>query len=602
MGERPVDQLLLALREHDISLTRDDVQWAFDSAETNASVTQWVERYLGPETLLSKEELETFSKIERSGAVKRILASNDLSTVRPVLEDDLRNTIETLNASTAAIERQNELLAKQRESLEALKERNRENREACNRSNAQRRRKHAIESQHVALACDELAQNISSQLAVMQQQMKTSTAQLPPAVAETLRADDRLLARLERLASELDLSEGDDGGEERNRIAQLGKKAASLSAEEIRLHLDTVYLETLVENATGRQNQRQDNDASPDEAEDRAEINAIKAELNSLYQEIGSLTEISVQENYLRPIFDEIKEQNKRRRQICEDGLDYISSSLEHLITRLDAITNNTRLHHAHHAALLAIAAQAEPQIKEIPQNRITSSSPSKPQNTRDVFSRQTSSFAAAQSTPLKGHTSRFTPNFPSTPTLSFDSRMGTTFGLKTPGPEPTSTGTAAMQQLFRRLGLHISPDLPPAELAAALSTAVAERKASLRNHLFTSEMSSFTPSSSSSSQALINASDSASARTPAPAPPPSALAKHLAAADATAQILLDAVYADSKHCNYTLVDDNVKTAITKLEQDVDAVGKGMAGLDLETVLKEEQKPKERFVERWAGM
>lgn len=56
----PLDHLLFVLRERDIPLSRDDVQWAFDAPNTKEAVVEWVKEYLGADTLLSKDELELY--------------------------------------------------------------------------------------------------------------------------------------------------------------------------------------------------------------------------------------------------------------------------------------------------------------------------------------------------------------------------------------------------------------------------------------------------------------------------------------------------------------------------------------------------------------
>ena len=50
--------LLAALRDRRIPLTRDDVQWAFDSVKTHDEAVAWVQEYLQPNTLLTSEELQ----------------------------------------------------------------------------------------------------------------------------------------------------------------------------------------------------------------------------------------------------------------------------------------------------------------------------------------------------------------------------------------------------------------------------------------------------------------------------------------------------------------------------------------------------------------
>lgn len=50
--------LLHELKSHNIPLTSDDVSWAFSNTKTAIPVTDWVERYLGHDTLVSLEEAE----------------------------------------------------------------------------------------------------------------------------------------------------------------------------------------------------------------------------------------------------------------------------------------------------------------------------------------------------------------------------------------------------------------------------------------------------------------------------------------------------------------------------------------------------------------
>lgn len=50
--------LLDSISSHKIALTEDDVGWAFNAKNTQDDVTNWVQQYLGKETLLSREEAE----------------------------------------------------------------------------------------------------------------------------------------------------------------------------------------------------------------------------------------------------------------------------------------------------------------------------------------------------------------------------------------------------------------------------------------------------------------------------------------------------------------------------------------------------------------
>lgn len=56
--EQALKRLLGSLQLRDISLTEDDVGWAFEAKTTRDQVTTWVRQYLGDETFLSHEELK----------------------------------------------------------------------------------------------------------------------------------------------------------------------------------------------------------------------------------------------------------------------------------------------------------------------------------------------------------------------------------------------------------------------------------------------------------------------------------------------------------------------------------------------------------------
>ncbi len=52
------EQLLRALDTHSTVLKEEDIQWAFEGKKTQKAVIEWVQEFLGPETLLSQEEAE----------------------------------------------------------------------------------------------------------------------------------------------------------------------------------------------------------------------------------------------------------------------------------------------------------------------------------------------------------------------------------------------------------------------------------------------------------------------------------------------------------------------------------------------------------------
>ena len=56
MGNHSFDYLLEVLRDRDISYDRETLQAAFNDPESQTAIQDWIDEYLSPETLLTKEE------------------------------------------------------------------------------------------------------------------------------------------------------------------------------------------------------------------------------------------------------------------------------------------------------------------------------------------------------------------------------------------------------------------------------------------------------------------------------------------------------------------------------------------------------------------
>lgn len=136
MEQTLTDKLISILKVRDIPVKRGVIESAFED-DRNA---QWASKHLRPDTLLSKDELalyvsfvpppppppphyktslirDRYLKLENSGALQPILNNPDLGATRPILEDEFRNAIESLEASTATIQKQTETLKSQCASL-----------------------------------------------------------------------------------------------------------------------------------------------------------------------------------------------------------------------------------------------------------------------------------------------------------------------------------------------------------------------------------------------------------------------------------------------------------------------------------------------------
>lgn len=169
--ESMVDDLCMIFKDKDLAFKRDAIASALDDPTAGCENAEWVSKHLCPETLLSQEELTLFAplklvgptrtctnaenryhKLENSGVLHPILRDPDLTATRPVLEQDIRTAIQSLEASTAAIQQQRETLSLQCEVLKKqLRNRQSFDREQ-NRDVGRLRKKHDAGRQHTTIA------------------------------------------------------------------------------------------------------------------------------------------------------------------------------------------------------------------------------------------------------------------------------------------------------------------------------------------------------------------------------------------------------------------------------------------------------------------
>ena len=56
MSDQSFNYLLEVLRDHDIPVDEDSLKRAFNDPKNQTAVSAWVEEYISPETILTKEE------------------------------------------------------------------------------------------------------------------------------------------------------------------------------------------------------------------------------------------------------------------------------------------------------------------------------------------------------------------------------------------------------------------------------------------------------------------------------------------------------------------------------------------------------------------
>ncbi|KAH0608398.1 uncharacterized protein H6S33_001532 [Morchella sextelata] len=349
-------RLLRELESHQIPLTSDDVSWAFSNTKTAVPVTDWVERYLGKDTLVSLEEAEIYNHLKKTGALSKLQKQHpELHTVRPRFEDELRVETEQLARSTEMLRRQTAQLQRQGAMLRAMKAKAGAEEEGRRRMEERRRMKWAAEMENEQAAIDDLLGILREEVADFKQNTKASSVDLE-GVEKMLRSDDRVLGRLGRLADGVIVSgdEGAEGNEVVERVTVLVKKLSMLSAASLKARLDRMFLEIV--NPKNNTNSADNPDADA--------IAELKQDLESLYSEIPSVAQMAAEQEYLRPVIKEVENGKKKASEGLQVGGAYIRDVLMHLQKRNASAAERLKRDLAKARAISQIIATIEQESK----------------------------------------------------------------------------------------------------------------------------------------------------------------------------------------------------------------------------------------------
>ncbi|CEJ60870.1 hypothetical protein PMG11_09425 [Penicillium brasilianum] len=323
------DKILATLKERDLLAKRDVIESCLKDPATGEKTEDWVSKHLNPSTLLSKEELVLYNKLETSGALQSILHDPQLGSTRPVLEDDLRSAIESLEASTAAIQKQTETLSFQCETLKIQLRQQDKWEQDRNREIACLRKKHEAGRQTTTLAANDLSDELEASFRSATEKTAAQNKQVLFSLSSRLKQDDKVLDELETLISGVK-SNGTDASTVK-RASQLSAILADYNAEEIHHRLDRLYLETILSGPSK---------ASQTSTEDE-NIAALQEELESLYPEIEILAEMSTKQQFHEPILREIHNQHSQLRAASEEKLERALDVLIDMTTSKQTLTQH---------------------------------------------------------------------------------------------------------------------------------------------------------------------------------------------------------------------------------------------------------------------
>ncbi|KAI3210016.1 hypothetical protein CBS147311_1618 [Penicillium roqueforti] len=339
MEDTLTDKLISIFKDRDIPAKREVIESSFED-DRNA---QWAAKHLRPDTLLSKDELALYIKLVNSGALQPIISNPDLGATRPILEDELRNAIESLEASTATIQKQTEALKLQCASLN--KQLGLENNVELQRSRdiTRLQKKHEAGRQNTTMAAIELVGELEAEFRTATDKSGAESKRILASLSTRLKQDDKALANLETLMSNIKYR-----GNDASTVKRTNHLSAMLSgyvAEEIHYRLDRLYLETI------------HGGGSNSDATYEATNTALEEEIESLYPEIEILAEMSTRQQFHEPILRELQNEHDQLRVVSQEKLERALDMLIEMTLSKQDLTNQLGVRESSSELLEQLAA-----------------------------------------------------------------------------------------------------------------------------------------------------------------------------------------------------------------------------------------------------
>ncbi|KAG5958444.1 hypothetical protein E4U57_001307 [Claviceps arundinis] len=526
--KQTVATVLRASRACGIPISREDVQAALNDAHHGPLFAEWASLHLGKDTLLTTHELQTYTELDQTGRVDQLADSHDLSYVQAVTEEDLRLAIEQLGQSTEDIDKQTETLRQQRDALSRMVKRQAENKARRREMERAQKRSKDVQRAQLTKEVDTITQDISLRLAELELQGPSINHQ----VSTLLQSDDALLSGLQKLGWEL---EQPDPDEERavEKLREICLRLITMTVQTVRARLDTIYLETLV---------AAENSGAMKPATGQ-EVTELQEEVESLYSEISSVAQISIEKQYLEPALQSIATKNGRRLSKTVSSLNYITACLSHLQERISRLHAHVESHKSYQLAAEAMTATAKAELA-INVSPSTKTTPKNPILISPIRRAPQRSSAAMQE-----------------------------------GDDDDDDGDkeSALETLLKRLAISLPPEgeASPTARLNALAKIVDQR-------------------SRKCDEVAHAAQESLEIVTRA----------HLTDAKLAVQLLQDSILAESPFGHVNIVDPDIEGSIDVLRQELDKVQGKLHTLEEQgkRIVAGSRAKRDEFVERWGGL
>ncbi|OBT99622.2 hypothetical protein VE01_03009 [Pseudogymnoascus verrucosus] len=354
------------LQDRNLTVKSSDQLRDVDSGDDKSFKT-WIMETIDSKTMLTKEELNLYNSLEEIGEARLLGSLVDLGQVRAFEDLDIQTATRQLQSSTAAIDKQNEILKIQQAALSTLAATELQQRQRRSMANAVQHRLWKEALDQVNAEVEEAASALSEHVSSNKTQCAAMDAALIQQSTNLLRSDDKIISSLQKLSKTLQygMSPENDTFE---RIRKLCTSLIKYTVEGVRLRLDRAYIEALGVHQVERKGTPQN----------EQEVMELQAELDSLYSEILPVAQMSAEQRYLDCAVRAIASQDKQGLEKSKTIIEYISESTTFLIDRAEVFKRHVEAYQSHIATLNAVLKLLSSEI-----NSIDLSRPKKPEQPR---------------------------------------------------------------------------------------------------------------------------------------------------------------------------------------------------------------------------
>jgi hypothetical protein len=446
-------------------------------------------------------------------------------------EPDFESAINSLETSTAAIEKQTAILEAQRDALKKLQHLNREPTSTIT-DNDEKRSIQARTKAQLDLETNELTESIQQRVTVTQRHADSSLNMLKTSSRRQLDKDDRLLDGLQKVMFKLAPLESSE-----KRLPDsnsLSHALVKLESKIIKDRTNTTYLEVLdglADETDGFEHQSS--------AQATQEAYALAEELESLILEVDSVLDMTISRRYRAPIVNALKLSDAQAQLEQHSWLEYVCTIPAPLTSR--EITTDTK-------------TQVVRTLDELAQR------------TEDLASCTQDALAYNSAITQVSDALAKTLPPPTQPPTRLDRKPSTR------GPSPTKVMNPILHrqgakdpalEILGHYGIRFQADsaTDPKAVSQALRSAVFERQSRLQDLSRSTELS-------------ITAQ----------------VAEAISLADGELQTLMGALYAYSPYSTVHLADSKVKQRLEHLDHEIESLGDGIKRLDVDRLAKAEQQ------------